>query len=103
MRTPSSLDRATDQILDGAVETADLVADALVDVAQNAAEAVAESGEAIVALSAGRISRLFNPKTLFVLFLVAAAGATFYKWYSGRDDAASDMNESTEDVPSQRR
>lgn len=89
MRTSSTLDHATDQLVDGAVETADIVADVLVDVAQGAAEAVAEGGEALLAMSAGRLSRRMNVKALLVLLLVAAAGAWFYKWYSGRGDSPS--------------
>lgn len=87
METSSSLDRAADQLAEGAAETADLVADALTDAAHSAVDAVAEGGEALAALSAGPVARLLKRrKSLVAVLVLALIGAWLYRRYADGTD-----------------
>ena len=84
----TTLDRATDQIADGAADTADLVSDTLTDIAESAVEMVADGGEALVALSARRLTGIVRrPKALLAVLILAVLGVWIYNRFVASDDA----------------
>ncbi len=106
MRRRSTLDRAAEQIVDGAADATDLVTDVLADVAHGAVETVSDlvsdGGEALAAASLGRFGRTSSrkPKALLAILIAAIIGAWLYRRFmTGGNDPVDDA---TEDVSSLR-